>query len=122
MCESIHDEKHKSILEEICVGLRKELDSYVETVAKNKEKEEAFTPKKATRDYTDLVTKSYENGCLSEIAAAICPCNKLYFQCHLFIVDTISWDMRLHLFFQIIIMIIVNGFVHILENRSLLIT
>lgn len=122
MCESIHDEKHKSILEEICVGLRKELDSYVETVANNKEKEESFTPKKATRDYTDLVTKSYEKGCLSEIAAALCPCNKLYFLFHLFIIGMISWDMRLPLFFQITIMIIVNGFVHILEKRLLLIT
>lgn len=74
LCEECHDVDHKLILEEICVGLRKELQSHVEKASELKESES----KKATRDYTALVRKAYEGNSLSEIAAAICPCNKLF--------------------------------------------
>lgn len=74
LCESNHDTKHKKILEEICVGLRKEQEQHMQRTSGS---EDAFVPMKATRDYTDLVSKASETNCLSIIAAAICPCNKL---------------------------------------------
>lgn len=73
LCEIINDIDHKHILEEICVGLRNELESHIQKASHCKED----VPKKATKEYMELVRKAYENGCLSEIATAICPCNKL---------------------------------------------
>ena len=81
LCEECNDLVHKEILEEICVGLRKELQSHIEKASGNNE----FDAKKATKEYTALVRKAYEEGCLSEIAAAICPCNKLLILLFVFI-------------------------------------
>ena len=62
MIESIHEEKAK----------------HQERAAQRGEKIEQQEILRATKGYTDLLMKATTEGTLAEIAAAICPCSKLY--------------------------------------------
>ena len=74
LCEEMDDSHHKSILEEITVGLRKELESHIKN---SKSSTDEYIPKKATLEYTKLLRKASQSGNLANIASSICPCNKL---------------------------------------------
>ena len=78
LCKERGDDFHREICEAINSVVRRELDSHVKKTSESGEEIEEFKPKKATRDYTDLVVNAYTHGCLSEIVTALCPCNKLY--------------------------------------------
>ena len=75
LCEEIKDYHHKNILEEITVGLRKELESHIKNSNPSTDK---YIPKKATLEYTKLLQKASQSGNLAYIASSICPCNKLF--------------------------------------------
>lgn len=77
-CKANGDDFHRQICEDICVVIRRELDSHVKKTSESGEPVEEFKAKKATRDYTDLVIKAYTEGCLSKLLLLFAHGNKLY--------------------------------------------
>ena len=59
-------------------GIKEEKAKHQQRAVERGEKIEQPGILRATKGYTDLLTKAYTEGTLAEIAAAICPCSKLY--------------------------------------------
>ena len=59
-------------------GILDEKAKHLKRAEERGEKIEQKEILRATKDYTNLLTKAYTEGTLADIAAAICPCSKLY--------------------------------------------
>ena len=63
---------------ELMKGITDEKERHLKRAAERGEKIEQPQILRATKGYTDLLTKAYTEGSLSDIVAAVLPCTKLY--------------------------------------------
>lgn len=72
------NKEYENYFTEMIKGIVEEKAKHLQRAADRGEKIEQAQILRATEGYTALLTKAYTEGTLADIAAAICPCNKLY--------------------------------------------
>ena len=72
------NKEYENYFTEMIKGIVEEKNKHRKRAAERGEKIEQAQILRATEGYTALLTKAYTEGTLADIAAAICPCNKLY--------------------------------------------
>ena len=78
LCHNAGLAEYEKCFAELIKGIVDEKEKHLKRAAERGEKIEQPQILRATKGYTDLLTKAYTEGSLGDIVAAILPCTKLY--------------------------------------------